>query len=237
MRRRNVPCSPCGSGSSDCGCCPPKSIKKINNIEPDDNGKFEVRAGTNVTITDITNGIEIASAGSVEDVVKTVNGVSPDADGDFTITAGSTNITITATVNGVEIDASIPDKEWHAVNDNQWARFRDANNKAVTDLLINIYNSNYPYAGDLYIPKGMDVTRFAIDIQEHLSTRLALYNINAGTILGNGSSVYVYGSYVSIQESGSGIDAIATIAIGSTNINLSRNSIAGAMLYVTEDVI
>ena len=107
MRRRNVPCSPCGSGSSDCGCCPPKSIKKINNIEPDDNGKFEVRAGTNVTITDITNGIEISSAGSVEDVVKTVNGVSPDADGEVTITAGS-NITITpdAGTNSIEISAS-----------------------------------------------------------------------------------------------------------------------------------
>ena len=94
MRRRNVPCSPCGSGSSDCGCCPPKSIKKINNIEPDDNGKFEVRAGTNVTITDITNGIEISSAGSVEDVVKTVNGVSPDADGDVTVDTGLMSIEV-----------------------------------------------------------------------------------------------------------------------------------------------
>ena len=94
MRRRDVPCSPCGSGSSDCGCCPPKSIKKINNIEPDDNGKFEVRAGTNVTITDITNGIEISSAGSVEDVVKTVNGVSPDADGDVTVDTGLMSIEV-----------------------------------------------------------------------------------------------------------------------------------------------
>ena len=140
MRRRNVPCSPCGSGSSSgCGCCSLKeklavlwdrtigSILKINNVTPDGEGKFEIKAGSNVSISEISNGIEIsATGGSAEDVVKsvngelpdqdgdvtvdtgvmTVNGVSPDADGEVTITAGS-NITITpdAGTNSIEISA------------------------------------------------------------------------------------------------------------------------------------
>ena len=107
MRRRDVPCSPCGSGSSSgCGCCSLKeklavlwdrtigSILKINNVTPDGDGKFEIKAGSNVTISEISNGIEISSAGSVEDVVKTVNGVSPDADGDVTVDTGLMSIEV-----------------------------------------------------------------------------------------------------------------------------------------------
>ena len=107
MRRRNVPCSPCGSGSSSgCGCCSLKeklavlwdrtigSILKINDMTPDGDGKFEIRAGSNVTITDISNGIEISASASANDTVKSVEiqgegTVLPDANGKITILVGA----------------------------------------------------------------------------------------------------------------------------------------------------
>lgn len=107
MRRRNVPCSPCGSGSSSgCGCCSLKeklavlwdrtigSILKINDMTPDGDGKFEIRAGSNVTITDISNGIEISASASANDMVKSVEiqgegTVLPDANGKITILVGA----------------------------------------------------------------------------------------------------------------------------------------------------
>ena len=106
MRRRNVPCSPCGSGSSGCGCCSLKeklavlwdrtigSILKINNVTPDGDGKFEIKAGSNVTISEISNGIEISASASVDDVVKSIEIASegtvlPDADGNIEILVGT----------------------------------------------------------------------------------------------------------------------------------------------------
>ena len=239
MRRRNVPCSPCGSGSSDCGCCPPKSIKKINNIEPDDNGKFEVRAGTNVTITDITNGIEISSAGSVEDVVKTVNGelpdqngdvtvdtgvmtvngVSPDADGEVTITAGS-NITITpdAGTNSIEISASGGDKQWTLYNDKDWSVFV-SNGVTTEDLYIYISGllGNTVLSGETFIPKGTLVNSATpnVDIQQSRSDgggpRITIGNIPAQNYLSSGTTCYYTTSYINTVKNGSGADEVINV--------------------------
>ena len=73
MRRRNVPCSPCGGGSGcNTGCCSLKdklailwdrtigSILKINNVTPDGDGNFEIRAGTNIDVDPVGNGIEVS---------------------------------------------------------------------------------------------------------------------------------------------------------------------------------
>ena len=245
MRRRNVPCSPCGSGSSDCGCCPPKSIKKINNIEPDDNGKFEVRAGTNVTITDITNGIEISSAGSVEDVVKTVNGVSPDADGEVTITAGS-NITITpdAGTNSIEISASggtpqavapiyidndgkIALKDWHIVTYTDWSGFLDSNNCATEDLYVLIYGPTSNIYGDGYLPKGLNINVGSLDITRYDSSSpqgvrngyIAYSNIFTATLTVNAVTYGITG-----DKSGSGANETITVATGSATTVLAKRT-------------
>ena len=227
MRRRNVPCSPCGSGSSDCGCCPPKSIKKINNIEPDDNGKFEVRAGTNVTITDITNGIEISSAGSVEDVVKTVNGVSPDADGEVTITAGS-NITITpdAGTNSIEIEASVPTvdavapiyidndgkinlAEWDLVDYYDWTGF--VSNAIIQEDLLILVN-NISFFDDMYLPKGYVITDHKLNAlgegSANSSTRTEFHmaSILLTKLFNAGSSISMEYSGVVLTKSGSGLN-------------------------------
>ena len=74
MRRRNVPCSPCGDGSGcQSGCCGLKeklailwdrtigSILKINNITPDGEGKFTVKGKYFTTINNDTNGIEVST--------------------------------------------------------------------------------------------------------------------------------------------------------------------------------
>lgn len=74
MRRRNVPCSPCGDGSGcQSGCCGLKeklailwdrtigSILKINNITPDGDGKFTVKGKYFTTINNDTNGIEVST--------------------------------------------------------------------------------------------------------------------------------------------------------------------------------
>lgn len=80
MRRRNVPCSPCGSGDScSSGCCGLKeklqilwdrtigSILKINNITPDGDGNFTIEAGSNIALseTGTGNGIRIDTTGGV----------------------------------------------------------------------------------------------------------------------------------------------------------------------------
>ena len=230
MRRRNVPCSPCGSGSSDCGCCPPKSIKKINNIEPDDNGKFEVRAGTNVTITDITNGIEISSAGSVEDVVKTVNGVSPDADGEVTITAGS-NITITpdAGTNSIEISASggslsaeapleivndtIKLKGWTLYTSTNWSGF--VSEGITTEDIYIVCNADNAI-GETFVPKGTTISantpRFdaiAYDTSGTPTLRVCIAPLSQ-----------LVGSYHQVAFSGLRID-VSTVASSSGTINES----------------
>ena len=249
MRRRNVPCSPCGSGSSDCGCCPPKSIKKINNIEPDDNGKFEVRAGTNVTITDITNGIEIsATGGSAEDVVKsvngelpdqngdvtvdtgvmTVNGVSPDADGEVTITAGS-NITITpdAGTNSIEINANVAPPGFTLVSDKLWARYA-VDNIAQTDLYIVIYGGTPTLYGETFAPKGADVRYIALDLQATNAPSgdykySIISNTPVSTVL-NDSTGYINFGYKSLlyrDSSSSTIDSYFSIdyVSGSSSMN------------------
>ena len=264
MRRRDVPCSPCGSGSSDCGCCPPKSIKKINNIEPDDNGKFEVRAGTNVTITDITNGIEISSAGSVEDVVKTVNGelpdqngdvtvdtgvmtvngVSPDADGEVTITAGS-NITITpdAETNSIEISASGGTNDWFLVTDKNWARFKDANVRALTDLYI-VCNDNSEWgSGELFIPKGAYLPNYNLDLQIVNQPNAYLNNLSIHLyVLTNDNYIHAQAlGYRISQSTGSGANQLIEIGTHFPYSDLYKqitdNTSKGIRLYIKEDVI
>ena len=239
MRRRNVPCSPCGSGSSDCGCCPPKSIKKINNIEPDDNGKFEVRAGTNVTITDITNGIEISSAGSVEDVVKTVNGVSPDADGEVTITAGS-NITITpdAGTNSIEISASggslsadapleivndtIKLKGWTLYTNTDWSGFVSG---GITTEDLYIVSNDDIAIGETFVPKGTiissDLPRFdaiAYNISGTPTLRVCIASL--AQLVGSGSQVVFSGLRLNVAlQASSGGTIDENIIIGSTALS------------------
>ena len=257
MRRRNVPCSPCGSGSSDCGCCPPKSIKKINNIEPDDNGKFEVRAGTNVTITDITNGIEISTAGS-EDMVKTLNGVSPDADGEVTITAGS-NITITpdAGTNSIEIsaeggspeavspiyidqDGKIALKGWTLVADKNWLRYAPSR-IANTDMYLVCYNgSTDSLFGETFIPKGADIAGFRLDLETMTSgnvnikvTCIDVYNI----INDNASISNISVASVNVNTTGSGINErmVATTTTNNKTFNkVFTETGSGIKLYVRE---
>lgn len=258
MRRRNVPCSPCGSGSSGCGCCPPKSIKKINNIEPDDNGKFEVRAGSNVTITDITNGIEISSVGSAEDVVKTVNGVSPDADGEVTITAGS-NITITpdAATNSIEIEASVPTvdaaapiyidgdgkiaiKGWTLVTDKNWLRYAPSR-IAITDMYLVCYNGSTDYLfGETFIPKGSNINGFRLDLETLTSgnVNIKVACIDVYNIINDNASISnILVASVNVYTTGSDINE-HMVASTTTNYR-SLNKIftetgMGIKLYVRE---
>ena len=102
MRRRNVPCSPCGGGSGcNTGCCSLKdklailwdrtigSILKINNVTPDGDGNFAINEGENIRILPDGNGIEIsavlpASALKYRGTVGTGGTVNvlPDADPD-----------------------------------------------------------------------------------------------------------------------------------------------------------
>ena len=253
MRRRDVPCSPCGSGSSSgCGCCSLKeklavlwdrtigSILKINNVTPDGDGKFEIKAGSNVTISEISNGIEIsATGGSAEDAVKsvngelpdqngdvtidtgvmTVNGVSPDADGEVTITAGS-NITITpdAETNSIEISASGGDKQWTLYNDKDWSVFV-SNGVTTEDLYIYISGllGNTVLSGETFIPKGTLVNSATpnVDIQQSRSDgggpRITIGNIPAQNYLSSGTTCYYTTSYINTVKNGSGADEVINV--------------------------
>lgn len=88
MRRKGVPCGCTDNG----GCCGLKeklailwdrtigSILKINDQTPDGDGKFEIRAGDNIEVSDISNGIEIGMKNPLTDDVTIQADLTVDGD-------------------------------------------------------------------------------------------------------------------------------------------------------------
>lgn len=79
-------------------------ITKINNITPDGDGKFEIRGGTGVQVTPISNGVEINSTATGAGIA-TINGNTGDSDSNFTIAgaSGRNGVTVTDTTHGITL--------------------------------------------------------------------------------------------------------------------------------------
>ena len=79
-------------------------IVKINNITPDGDGKFEIRGGTGVQVTPISNGVEINSTATGAGIA-TINNTAPDSDNNFTIAgaSGRNGVTVTGSTHGVSL--------------------------------------------------------------------------------------------------------------------------------------
>lgn len=129
------------------------SVQSVNGQLPDQDGDVTVDVG-----------------------VKTVNSIAPDSDGDFTISAG-TNVTITPTANGVEIEAEggspevvsplyidgdgkIALKDWVLYDSTDWRIF--VNDGEITEDIIIQLHANY-CRDDVYLPKGSKTTQIPIN--------------------------------------------------------------------------
>lgn len=149
--------------------------------------------------------------------VKTVNTIAPDSDGDFTISAG-TNVTITPTTNGVEIEAEggspeaidpiyidadgkIAFKGWTQVSGYQWAYLKE-DNQTTTDILLYIGS----WRRVVYIPKGTATNQYLYEDSANMNQgiytdsaniRIMKIGYQLGDIISNSYSMSNNVAYIS----------------------------------------